>query len=233
MSSALGLFRLQQVDRRIDQVETRLSAIRETLDNDIELRSSLARVEAAQEEQRVSERDRRKSEADAQSQNIKIQQLESSLYGGKVRNPKELQELETDITSLKKHLAILEENELNEMLKVEAAEASVATAQAELKQIQERLSLEHRKLIEEQESLTRDAESLSSERHALVTAIAAGMLSSYESLRQQRRGVAVAEVLDNSCGACGTTLTPAVQQNARHALQLVYCPSCGRILFAG
>jgi len=57
-------------------------------------------------------------------------------------------------------------------------------------------------------------------------------LERYEALRQQRRGVAVAEIRDNACDACGTTLTAALQQSARHAAELVHCPTCGRILFA-
>ncbi|MGZ9220523.1 MAG: C4-type zinc ribbon domain-containing protein [Anaerolineales bacterium] len=37
---------------------------------------------------------------------------------------------------------------------------------------------------------------------------------------------------DGSCAACGTTLTPSQQQIARSTSQLIYCPSCGRILYA-
>ncbi len=233
MSAAFGLFRLQQLDSRISQVETRLAAIREMLENNAELLNATDRVRSAQEVQRNSEHDRRDSEAAAESQNVKIQQMETSLYGGKVRNPKELQELEADIASLKKHLATLEERELDEMLKVETAESLVAQAEDELKQTQERLAAVHRNLIGEQDSHAKDLENLLTERQASVEAIPADMLSSYDVLRKLRRGVAVAEVVDSSCGACGTTLTPALQQSARHAVQLVHCPSCGRILFAG
>src|SRR5574341_146157 len=179
---------------------------------------------------REAERSRRKSEEEAQSQQIKIQQVESSLYGGKVQNPKELQDLQADIISLKKHLTALEERELESMLKIEEAQAFLQQMQEKLLKIQARLGEEHRELITEQESLRRDLQSLQAEREAAVSAVAAEMLSVYEDLRQQRRGVAVAEVSDNACGACGTTLTAALQQSARHTMQLVHCPSCGRIL---
>jgi predicted nucleic acid-binding Zn-ribbon protein len=59
------------------------------------------------------------------------------------------------------------------------------------------------------------------------------MLEMYENLRQQKRGVAIAEISDNACAACGTTLTAALQQSARSATTLTHCPSCGRILYAG
>ncbi len=233
MSASLGLFRLQKVDSQISRIEAKLTKIRETLENDAELRAAMEQVKAAEVEQHNAEHARRRSEAEAHEQQIKIQQIESSLYGGNVRNPKELQDLQADIVSLKKHLATLEDRELEAMSKAETAEAALMESREKLKQIQARLGDEHRKLIAEQESLSRDLESLQVERHAATETIAAEMLATYENLRQQRRGVAVAEISDNACGACGTTLTAALQQNARHTAQLVHCPSCGRILYAG
>jgi hypothetical protein len=232
MSASFGLFRLQQVDSRISQIESRLAQIQEILDNDVELQDALARVKAAEEEQLDSERAQKKSEDEARSLQIKIQQAESSLYGGAVHNPKELQDLQADIVSLKKHLTSLEERELEAMMKTEAAQSVLQNAKADVKKIEARLGDEHRKLIDEQSSLMRDLHSQQSERQATISEVAAEMLTTYEELRVERRGVAVVEISDNSCGACGSSLSPAVQQSARRAAQLVYCPSCGRILYA-
>ena len=55
MSAALGLFRLQQVDRQMDQTLARLNAIQQTLDNDNELRAVLDQVEAAKAEDAPAE----------------------------------------------------------------------------------------------------------------------------------------------------------------------------------
>ncbi len=233
MSASFGLFRLQKVDSRISQIETRLAKIQETLDNDVELRAAREQIKQAEVNQHNADHARRTSEEEAKSQQIKIQQVESSLYGGTVRNPKELQDLQAEITSLKKHQAVLEERELEAMLSVDDSQSALQAAQEKLKQIQSRLGNEHQKLIEEQTALSRDLETLKAERQAAVSDVAADTLSTYDNLRQQRRGVAVAVVSDNACGACGTTLTAALQQSARHTLQLVYCPSCGRILYAG
>ena len=48
MSASLGLYRLQQVDRQIDRAHAKLDTIRKTLENDVELRQSLEKVEKAQ-----------------------------------------------------------------------------------------------------------------------------------------------------------------------------------------
>ena len=232
MSASFILFRLQQIDSQIAQIETKLAKIQETLEDNAELKAALGQVSTAVEEQHTSEGIQRKSEDEAQNQQIKIQQAESSLYGGKVRNPKELQDLQADIVSLKKHLAALEERELQDMIKTESGQAQVKKAQADLEQVQARLGTEHRHLFQEKDALANELERLQSERQAAVSTVAADILKTYDELRQQRRGVAVAEVRDNACGACGTTLTPSVQQNARHAGEMVRCPACGRFLFA-
>jgi len=232
MSASFGLFRLQQVDSRIGHIETRLAKIQEILGNDSELREALEQINAAQADQNSSEGILQRSEQDTHGLQVKIQQAEASLYGGNVHNPKELQDLQADIASLKKHLATLEERELEAMLKTEAAQSVLQSAQAGMERVQARLGDEHRQLLDEQALIMHDLQSLQSERKATINEIAAEMLSTYENLRTERRGVAVAEVSESSCGACGSTLSPAVQQSARRAAQLVYCPSCGRILYA-
>jgi predicted nucleic acid-binding Zn-ribbon protein len=221
------------VDSRIGHTEARLSRVGEILGDNVELREALEGVKSADEVWFEAERNRRRSEEEAQGQQIRIQQAESSLYGGKVQNPKELQDLQADIGSLKRHLAALEERELEAMLRSEEAQAALGQAQEKLQKLQVRLSDEHRELIAQQEALQRDLQSLRAEREAAVSAVAAERLSIYEDLRRERRGVAVAEVSEDACGACGTTLTAALQQSARHTTQLVHCPSCGRILYAG
>jgi predicted nucleic acid-binding Zn-ribbon protein len=231
MSAAFGLFRLQQVDNRISQIEARLAKVHEALENDSELQLALGQVSQAEQEQRSAEQSRREAEHEAQGLQVKIQQAESSLYSGSVHNPKELQDIQAEVVSLKKHLATLEERELAAMLQVETAEASLQTVESGLKQTRARFTSEYGKLNADLESLRRERNDLDEERQAAVSAIPAELLSTYEELRQQRRGVAVAVASDNGCSACGTTLTAAVQQSARHSPQLVHCPSCGRILY--
>src|SRR5512138_1210313 len=146
MSAALGLYRLQQVDSRIDQVQARLKAIQQTLENDLELRSARGQLEAAESKYKDAERALKLSEAEVEKQRIKIEQTEASLYGGLVHNPKELQDLQKDIVSLKRHQQTLEERELEAMLSVENIERELQTAQTELERVQSNLKEQHQDL---------------------------------------------------------------------------------------
>ena len=132
MSAALGLYRLQQVDSQIDQIQARLRAIQQIIENDVALRASSEHLATADRRHKDTERLLKLSESEVEKQQIKIQQTEASLYGGKVHNPKELQDLQKDILSLKRHLETLEERQLEAMLAVEDTEKDLQTAKTDL-----------------------------------------------------------------------------------------------------
>lgn len=232
MSAALGLYRLQQVDSQLDHAHARLKAIQQTLENDEELRRSMERCAAAEKKYKETERLLKLSEQEVEKQRIKLQQTEASLYGGLVHNPKELQDLQKDVVSLKKHLETLEERELEAMQTSEDAENELKNAQADLERIKASKGEQFQSLTKESTVLNRDLERFSSERLAVMQDLTAPALSSYEQIRKLRRGLAVTTLSDGSCAACGTTLTASQQQSARSSSQLFYCPSCGRILYA-
>jgi predicted nucleic acid-binding Zn-ribbon protein len=232
MSAALGLYRLQQVDSQIDQIQGRLKAIQQTIENDVMLRAANEHFTTAENQYREAERTLKLSESEVEKQQIKIQQTDASLYGGKVHNPKELQDLQKDIVSLKRHLETLEERQLEAMVLVEETEKNLQMANTDLQHVHSNLKEQNKDLTKESETLRKDLERLNSERQAVVTDIASQTLSVYDQLRKQKRGIAITTIADNSCEACGTTLTASQQQTARSTSQLFHCPTCGRILFA-
>lgn len=232
MSAALGLYRLGEVDKHIDRVRTRLDNIQKTLDDDAEMKSARQLYENANGDYLQAQHGLKNAELDVDNLRIKIEQVEASLYSGSIKNPKELQDLQKDVASLKKHLATLEERQLESMLLSETATTNLEKAKNDLDLVQARLGNDHKKLIKEQTDLIRQMESLGQEREAALAPIESPLLTVYEDLRKQKRGVAVAEVDDGACAACGTTINAALQQTARSQKQLAHCPSCGRILFA-
>ncbi|MCG2783664.1 MAG: C4-type zinc ribbon domain-containing protein [Anaerolineae bacterium] len=232
MSHTLGLYRLQQVDSRIDQANTRLEAIRAVLENDSAILAARVILESAEKNLHEAEKALRASEAASESQRIKLEQVGASLYGGKIQNPKELQDLQNDLASLKRHLATLEDTQLEAMLEIEAAREARQAAELEMNKVEARVISQNASLKGERESLLNSLENLNAERSATYNTISPALLEKYESLRIKRRGLAVTTISDNACDACGSGLTPAQAQAVRMAVQLVECPSCGRILFS-
>jgi predicted nucleic acid-binding Zn-ribbon protein len=232
MSAAMGLYRLQQVDSQIDGIQARQQWIRDTLQNDLSLQTATLVLTAADSKHKDAARALKQTEVEVEKQRIKIEQTEASLYGGRVQNPKELQDLQKDVASLKKHLETLEERELEAMLLAETAENELQAAKSELDLTQANVSEQYRDLSKENETLDKDLERLEHERNAILSDLVSSVVATYDQIRKQRRGIAVTTISDSACAACGTTLTLSLQQSARSATQLFTCPTCGRILYA-
>jgi predicted nucleic acid-binding Zn-ribbon protein len=233
MSQPFKLFRLQQIDSQIDQGRLRLSEIEHALQDKAILQRAQQEAREAEANLSAARKALRRAEDNVQAQRVKIEQTEAILYGGKVHNPKELQDLQNEAAALKRYLVTLEDRLLEAMIALEEAEARyTATIQAlaEVTQQDERLTKE---LLDEKDKLLQEIGRLESERQAACTSIPVDDLHLYNELRQKRRGVAVARVLDRTCSACGSTLNAALLQAARSPNQITRCDSCGRILYAG
>ena len=232
MSASLGLYRLQLLDSRIDEIRLRLEEIRQTLENDKTILEAKKRLAETDSDLEVAQQAVRQAEAEVEKQKVKIEQSESNLYSGNVKNPKELQDLQNEIAALKRYLSTLEDRQLDAMLEVETAEQAKKSALDELERVKSRFAKQNKTLTEEQTQLNKEFERLETERQAAVSPLDAGTLALYEELRRQKRGLAIAGVSDGACAACGTTLTPAQFQSARSTSEPYNCPTCGRILYA-
>jgi predicted nucleic acid-binding Zn-ribbon protein len=232
MSAALGLYRLQLVDSRMDAIRTRLNEIRQILENDDELRLIREQVAETETIYKSAMNKLKLAEVEVNNQKIKIEQSEARLYSGTVKNPKELQDLQNESASLKRYLETLEERQLEAMLEVDTTEEKNQAVQNNLKKVKSRLAEQNVTLTVEQAELSKELERLDSERQAALDPLDAELLTIYDDLRQQRRGLAVAKISEGACAACGTTLTPSQNQSARSAAQIYNCPTCGRILFS-
>ena len=232
MSQTLNLYRLQQIDSQVDRLQSRLQEIQKSLDDDTEFRQLNEKLTAADARCLSAEQVLKQAEKNVQSQLIKIEQTQSSLYGEKSHSPKELQDLQNDVLALKRYLVTLEDRQIDAMQESETSIAEQQVAQAKVATVQDSRAEFCKGLRQEQETIKTELERFFTQRDAVAGAIPTAELGLYDQLRQQRRGVAVAVISENSCGACGTTLSLAQIQSAHSSGHMLLCPSCGRILYA-
>lgn len=233
MSSVFKLFRLQQLDSQLDAIQSRLNEIEHALKDQRELKQAESRFAAAADTLNRIAAELRRAEQEVKAQRLKIEQTEATLYGGKVRNPKELQDLQNESAALKRYLAVLEDRQLEKMIAHEEAQADESEASRRQEDERRRSESLNEDLSRERTALQEDARRLKSEREATAASIPKADLDLYNQLRQQRRGLAVARVTDSHCSACGSTLSAALLHSARSPNQITRCDTCGRILYAG
>lgn len=231
MSQPFKLFRLQQSDSQLDKSRTRLFEIEMALNDNESLRRAQRALDQSAANLEAARKDLRKAEDAVKAQRIKIEQSEHALYGGKVTNPKELQDLQLEVRSLKRYLEVLEDRQLNEMIAVEDAEEIHNSAVKELEDEKATSRDQNVLLVEEKNRLENDIRRLETEREATSSSIESDDLRLYEELRIQRNGIAVTKVSGRNCAACGSTLSAALLQAARSPTRITRCETCGRILY--
>ncbi|MFH2102692.1 MAG: C4-type zinc ribbon domain-containing protein [Chloroflexota bacterium] len=235
MSLSLSLFRLQQTDNQLDRIRSRLDTIQELLEDDEILQKKVIHLDDAQLKADNAKKALASAETNVNAQILKIEQAETSLYSGTIKNPKELQDAQHELSSLKRYLITLEDRQLDAMSTSEDATSDVQLAQEDLLIVQKGMQEQAQVLSKEQLELRREYDRFSAERTAIINSIPEEFIGQYENLREKRKGVAVANITDNACDACGNTLTPALVQtvrSARSADHIAECPACGRILYA-
>jgi predicted nucleic acid-binding Zn-ribbon protein len=233
MGRASSLYRLQTVDLDLDQQRSRLEEIEAGLaDSELVLRCREL-FDKAESDLQAAQAAMRQAEQELAAHKAKLEESEEQLYGGTVRNPKELQDLQADVESLHRHRATLEERLLDAMVEQEQAEALSQDARDDLSQASSLQASRNAALQEEQARVLATIERLQSEREAALANVTEGDLALYTQLRDTRAGLALAQVNDNTCGACGMTLAHSLRQEVHMGDTLVRCGHCGRILYAG
>lgn len=233
MNPAFQLSRLQKIDTELDQISQRQQEINRLIQDQTIVDDVKSRLDATDDELKSCLNVLKGIEDKNSQLQTKLQEDEHALYGGKIRLPRELQDMQNEIASLKKQISSQDEEQFNTMMLVDDLEKKRSVIQGELREAQSIFATRVSGLKGENSGLEKKKENLLTERNAAVQNLDDGSLQKYESLRKTKRGLAVALVSDQACTACGSTLTPADWQAARSPQHLVQCTSCGRILYAG
>lgn len=230
MTAVTELVALQEIDLALDRARARLAEIEEGVQETEEL-AAARQAKAEKEEVLAGFRARQKDlEWEVDEVRSKASEMEAKLYGGTVRNPKELSDLDADVRSLKAQAAKREDVLLALMEEAEAADAECRGAEAEYLRIDSAWQANRTGLLEEKAELEPEVERLEAQRGQQVAEIGRASLGLYQLLRERRGGQAVARVDRGMCQGCRISLPMSVLQKARTGVGLVQCVSCERIL---
>jgi predicted nucleic acid-binding Zn-ribbon protein len=226
------LYRLQTIDLEIGHGQRRLEEVEAGLGESAELRQARRAVQQAEDELSRWRTTLRDLELEARSLTAKITLAEERLYSGRVTNPKELANLQDEVSYLKRRRGELEDRQLEAMVEVEEYEAEVDRKKASLAQIEAEWSQAQKRLTEERSELEERLTRLEAERVKMEGMIGPEDLTLYGELRGRKGGQAVALLKEGVCQACRVTLPTSQVQQVRSRDSLSFCSSCQRILCA-
>ena len=231
MSRGRHLYELQEADLEIEvkrqalaYVESQLGE-RQAVD---EACDRLASEKKRLDELRASQREREWVVEDLRS---RVATLEEKLYGGSVKNPKELASIQEQVEHLKRRGSEEEDHVLDIMTQAETAQENVTATGREVGTLEREWQLEQDRLARERDELTAALAILERKKRDIISRIDAASIRLYEELRAKRQGRAVAKVEQGMCQGCRIVLPIRELQRARGSQELVQCGSCERILY--
>ena len=226
------LHELQTADSALDADRESLRRVEAELADRTELEAARSVRDERVAALRKVEAEQRDRELEVETLRAQLEAAEKKLYGGRVGDARELQNLNRDAGQIRGQIGSREDGLLELFEQADRAGDALTEAEARLRSLA---------------TARRDREAtLSGERDRLVGAIGTGearsaslreqldasALRTYDNLRRSRGGLAVAELRQRTCQGCRVGLPAGVEQRVRHGDALVTCQSCGRILYA-
>lgn len=229
MSLAGQLHKLEQIDLQLEKKRQELDSIESMLSRNDSLAAAELELTYQKKQLEEARRQQKNTEWELEDLQEKVKQIESRLYGGAAKNPKELVNLEKEIKGLKSNIKGKEDELLEVMARREELEAKVKGVFEQFEQLKREWEQKRRELEERKGQIETEFVRLEANRKELAQRIDQGTLEFYQRLKMQK-GQAVAKVERGRCQGCHITLPTSQWQKAR-AGELVQCNSCGRILY--
>ena len=228
------ILELQLIDNEIMQANTKLKSLPEIE----QLLHIEKRVTAANDEMAVvkSESDQialelRRGEVDVETVTDRIKKDEARLSSGNA-TPKELEQLQHEVETLKKRQETLEEIELEIMIRNDAVIARKNTLTTDLTSLQTLKDEISGRL----QSATDEINKVIAEKYTARTLVAnkieKPLLDLYEKIRGNGGGVGAAALVGNKCNGCNLAINVVEMERIKSLAkdELLRCEECRRIL---
>jgi len=168
-------------------------------------------------------------ELDIGTRRTSIKRIQDQQF--ETRKNDEFQALGHEIERYQKEVNGMEDKELEQMEKLEAAKAVQDAAKAKLAATQERVDEELRMLVERAEGLQRRLADLKVERAGLVGDVPEDVLELYDRIFKKKGDAAVVPLTGDMCGGCHMKVVIGTLQHLKQAEGITQCESCGRLLY--
>ncbi len=229
MSWTAAVLRLQEVDLELTALRKRLQEVEAGLQDDAALRAARQRTQEKTTTADTARKAQKDQEFELGQVEAKRQQKETRLYGGAIRNSRELEDLQAKVQSLKRRKSQIEDKLLEAMLVCEEAEAEEQQAAARLQDVEQQWQQNHETLSTERDALQARVATLEAEAAQHQGELPASVLDSYHYLQPRRGGISVARLQGDICSVCGIKATSQRKQSVKAGRE-TYCDGCNRLL---
>jgi uncharacterized protein len=224
------VIQLQSLDQRATALEKEVAALPKHIAAiEKTLEGHLRRLEADKAALVANQKERKKIEGDIQMNEQKISKLRDQMLGAKTNE--QYRAFQHEIEYIEKETRKGEDRILELMSESEPLEGNVKKAEAALKEEKQQVEAEKASARERTAADQAQLDQLHRERNELAAKLPRPILAAYDRIWKKRNGVVVAEAAGGRCSACQITLRPQYFQDLRRGDQVMFCESCGRIVY--
>ncbi len=227
-----NLLDLQNVDIRLNDVRGRLAKFPKKLaESDARVAVAKADLDASKAAQLATVKDRKRYELDVESWKDKVRKYRDQT--SQIKTNESYRVLLHEVQMAEEEIAKAEDRLLEQMVASEEYDRRIKASEIALKDV-EAVERVHRSTVEADRAVAeKDLADLNAERARAVTEIPENLLDHYDRIVRKHNGVALAEVRNEKCGACGMIVRPHVIQEMRRAdsAEMFHCETCTRIIY--
>ena len=156
----------------------------------------------------------------------------SRMDQGLVSNPKDLERMQHEMTSLERRIVTLEDEELEVMARLEDAQRNLDELTAQLAEAEQRNARLEEARDAKYAEIDAELATLAAQRGPLAEEAPADLMALYDRLRAAKNGVGAATLRARQCSGCMLGLDNAEVQKFRAAAddEVLRCEECQRIL---
>src|SRR5580658_6260899 len=226
------LLELQSVDLRLNDVRTRLAAF-PTKIAEVDARVAAAKTDLEQSKasQLATIKDRKKYELDVEQWKDRVRKYKDQT--SQIKTNEAYKALQHEVEMAEAEIAKAEDRLLEQMVAAEEYDRRAKASEKDLKEVEEAARGQRAKIDAEKAAAEKDIAALDDERARVIAEIPENLLDHYDRIVRKHNGIALAEVRNEKCGACGMIVRPHVIQEMRRANsdELFHCETCTRIMY--
>ena len=228
------IFELQLLDNEIMQANTKLKSlpeIEQLLHIDKRIATATDELATVKAEADQIALELRRGEVDVETVTDRIKKDEARLSSGNA-TPKELEQLQHEVGTLKKRQETLEEIELEIMVRSEAITARTNTLTTDLASLETLKAEINQRLTAASNEINTVITNKKSDREKVVVKIEKPLIDLYEKIRTASGGVAAAALVGNKCNGCNLAINAVEMERIKSLAkdELLRCEECRRIL---
>jgi predicted nucleic acid-binding Zn-ribbon protein len=227
-----NLLELQNVDAQLREVRDHLAIFPKKL-AEVEARVSGARaeLESSKAAQVETIRDRKKYELDVEQWKERVRKYKDQ--SAQVKTNEAYKALQHEVQTAEAEIAKAEDRLLEQMVAAEEYDRRVKASEKLLKEVEEVARGARAKIEADKAATEKELAELNAERARVIGSIPEDLVDHYERIAKKHNGLALAEVRDEKCTACGMRVRPHVFQEMRRrgSEEMFHCETCTRMLY--